>query len=170
MDKAGIEKPSNPHHYRHSRASHLANHMTKSQLCLWFGWVQGSDVPARYVHLSGRDIAETYDALYGEESTSTTTAESSTRECPRCGELNRQGAKWCDQCGMDLTREQAEPEPTDPMDQMLAIVEDHPETAQMLIDAALNAAAETVDSEADGESDPMPAARKRVKEHADVGT
>jgi len=61
--RAGIEKPVNPHHFRHSRATQLANWLTEAQLCEWFGWVQGSKVPARYVHLSGRDIDAAYLAL-----------------------------------------------------------------------------------------------------------
>jgi site-specific recombinase XerD len=64
MERAGIDKPSNPHHYRHSRASHLATELKEAQLCEWFGWVQGSDVPARYVHLSGRDIDNAYDQMH----------------------------------------------------------------------------------------------------------
>ncbi|MFP4005473.1 MAG: tyrosine-type recombinase/integrase, partial [Candidatus Hadarchaeia archaeon] len=45
-DAAGVDKPSNPHHFRHSRATYLASRFTESQLCEWFGWVQGSDRPA----------------------------------------------------------------------------------------------------------------------------
>ncbi len=63
-ERAGIDKPVNPHHFRHSRATHLANWLTEAQLCEWFGWVQGSSVPARYVHLSGRDIDNAYLTLF----------------------------------------------------------------------------------------------------------
>jgi hypothetical protein len=65
MERAGIDKLSNPHHYRHSRASYLATEMTEAQLCEWFGWVQESDVSAKYVHLSGRDIDNAYDQITG---------------------------------------------------------------------------------------------------------
>ncbi|MGM0388525.1 MAG: tyrosine-type recombinase/integrase [Natrinema limicola] len=61
-ERAGIEKPVNPHHFRHRRATYLANYLTEAQLCEWFGWVQGSRVPGRYVHLSGRDIDRAYVA------------------------------------------------------------------------------------------------------------
>jgi integrase len=61
--RAGIEKPVNPHHFRHSRATYLANHLTEAQLCEWFGWARGSRVPGRYVHLSGRDIDRAYVAM-----------------------------------------------------------------------------------------------------------
>lgn len=66
QERAGIEKSVNPHHFRHSRATHLANWLTEAQLCEWFGWVQGSRVPARYVHLSGRDIDNAYQSLFAE--------------------------------------------------------------------------------------------------------
>lgn len=39
------EKPVNPHHFRHSRATYLANYLTEAQMCEWFGWVHGSRVP-----------------------------------------------------------------------------------------------------------------------------
>ncbi|WP_235853599.1 tyrosine-type recombinase/integrase [Halosimplex salinum] len=59
-EKAEIEKPVNPHHFRHSRATVLANYLTEAQMCEWFGWARGSRVPGRYVHLSGRDIDNAY--------------------------------------------------------------------------------------------------------------
>ncbi|MCL5101285.1 MAG: site-specific integrase [Candidatus Parvarchaeota archaeon] len=42
--------------FRHSRATFLSQYLTESQLCVYFGWRQGSDMPKIYVHLSGRDI------------------------------------------------------------------------------------------------------------------
>ena len=39
--------------------------MTEAQLCGWFGWEQGSDIPAGYVHLSGRDIDNAYYTMHG---------------------------------------------------------------------------------------------------------
>jgi len=65
-ERAGIQKPVNPHHFRHSRATYLANYLTEAQMCEWFGWVRGSRVPGRYVHLSGRDIDMAYTAMINE--------------------------------------------------------------------------------------------------------
>lgn len=62
-ERVGIEKPVNPHHFRHSRATYLANYLTEAQMCVWFGWVPGSRVPGRYVHLSGRDIDCAYQSM-----------------------------------------------------------------------------------------------------------
>ncbi len=105
MKEAGIEKPSNPHHYRHSRASYLANHMTEAQLCAWFGWVQGSDVPAKYVHLSGRDIDNAYDAMHGLYEPEEDGDEPQVQKCGRCQELNEPGAFYCSRCGYALDSE-----------------------------------------------------------------
>jgi integrase len=54
--KAGITKRIYPHLFRHTRATHLANFLTESQLKIFFGWSKNSRMPATYVHLSGRDI------------------------------------------------------------------------------------------------------------------
>ena len=64
-EKAGIKKRVNPHMFRHSRATHLANHLTEAQMNQYFGWVQGSDMPSTYVHLSGRDVDSAILSLYG---------------------------------------------------------------------------------------------------------
>ena len=107
--KAGIMKPINPHHFRHSRATYMANHFTEAQLCEWFGWVQGSKIPATYVHLSGRDIDNAYLKMFGikdkeEEELET---ELKTIKCPRCGYDNGSVVKFCGKCGMALDMETA---------------------------------------------------------------
>jgi len=102
MSRAEIDKPSNPHHYRHSRASYLANHLKEAQLCEWFGWVQGSTVPARYVHLSGRDIDNAYDELHGLYVPDEEGDTPKVRECGRCQELNESNASFCMRCGYAL--------------------------------------------------------------------
>jgi hypothetical protein len=107
-EKADIDKPVNPHHYRHSRASHLANELKEAQLCEWFGWVQGSDVPAKYVHLSGRDLDKTYDTLHGIHDPDEEEAEPTVQECWRCSELNEPSAAFCSRCGAPLDEEQAD--------------------------------------------------------------
>ena len=107
MDRAGIDKPSNPHHYRHSRASELATELKEAQLCEWFGWVQGSDVPARYVHLSGRDIDDAYDQMHGLYEPDEDEDEPDVIECPRCQELNEADAAFCMRCGFALDQDSA---------------------------------------------------------------
>lgn len=107
MERADIEKPSNPHHYRHSRASHLATELKEAQLCEWFGWVQGSDVPSRYVHLSGRDIDNAYDQMHGLYEPDEDEQTPDVVECDRCQELNEPSASYCMRCGFALDQETA---------------------------------------------------------------
>jgi integrase/recombinase XerD len=56
FESIGLKKRCNPHIFRHSRATFLAKHLTEAQLKMFFGWTQSSDMAARYVHLSGRDL------------------------------------------------------------------------------------------------------------------
>ncbi|MDK2463237.1 MAG: tyrosine-type recombinase/integrase, partial [Candidatus Korarchaeota archaeon] len=62
---AGVRKRVNPHNFRHSRATYLANYLTEAQMNQYFGWVQGSDMPSTYVHLSGRDVDAAILRTYG---------------------------------------------------------------------------------------------------------
>lgn len=57
--KSNIKKKVNPHNFRHSRATYLANKLTEAQMKQeLFGWTQSSDMASIYVHLSGRDLDE----------------------------------------------------------------------------------------------------------------
>ena len=63
--KAGIDKPINPHHFRHPRATDLAKKLTEAQLCQYMGWIQSSREAATYIHLSGRDMDKAILTLHG---------------------------------------------------------------------------------------------------------
>jgi hypothetical protein len=76
--------------------------LKEAQLCKWFGWVQGSNVPARYVHLSGRDIDNAYDQMHGLSVPEDESDEPQIRECGRCQELNEPEAAFCMRCGYPL--------------------------------------------------------------------
>jgi site-specific recombinase XerD len=107
-ERAGIEKPVNPHHFRHSRATDLANKFKEAQLCEWFGWVQGSKVPGKYVHLSGRDIDNAYTELHGLRPKEEEEEERPVVECPRCEELNETESRFCARCGQALDIDSAD--------------------------------------------------------------
>ena len=100
-ERAGIKKRVHPHILRHSRATVLAKYLPEAVLCEYFGWVQGSDVPAVYVHLSGRDLDEAIDRLYeiGEEEKPKL---AKPRKCPRCENINDPMAVYCSKCGLIL--------------------------------------------------------------------
>ena len=104
--KAGVKKKLNPHNFRHSRATYLANHLTEAQMKVYFGWVRASDMAAVYVHLSGRDVDNAILKVHG--ITNNNDKEESKlkpKNCPRCEKVNQATNKFCSLCGMLLDRE-----------------------------------------------------------------
>jgi site-specific recombinase XerD len=100
--KAGIDKPMNPHHFRHSRATELAKKLTEAQLCEYMGWVIGSREAATYVHLSGRDMDNAILEMHGLVNEEKEESTLSPIICPRCGIKNDPAAKFCSSCSLGL--------------------------------------------------------------------
>lgn len=102
--KAGVKKRVNPHTFRHSRATHLANKLTEAQMCEYLGWVQGSGMPKVYVHLSGRDVDNAILELHGlkKPEDDINNRELKFKECKICGKTNEFEAKICRRCGRPL--------------------------------------------------------------------
>jgi len=98
--KAGIKKRFNPHMFRHSRATFLADHLTEFQMNQYFGWIQGSAMPATYVHMSGKKIDASILALNGIKNNAENSRESELKPkiCPRCDMINSYDAKFCSKC------------------------------------------------------------------------
>lgn len=107
--RSGVKKRVNPHNFRHSRATKLSNHLTEAQMCEYFGWAQGSDMPSVYVHLSGRDVDNAILKTYGIEDTENDNQKSrlKPKECPRCNEVNEATSQWCKRCGSPLDEQAA---------------------------------------------------------------
>ncbi len=99
FSKAGLKKRFNPHFFRHSRATFLANYLTEFQMNQYFGWIQGSDMPSTYVHMSGKSLDKSILALNGIKQEQGT-AESclSPKICPRCDTVNASSSKFCTKC------------------------------------------------------------------------
>lgn len=104
--KARIQKRCNPHMFRHSRATYLADHLTEFQMNQYFGWIQGSGMPATYVHMSGKEIESSILELNGIK-TQKNHKESSLKpiKCPRCDTINSHDSKFCNKCAgiLDIT-------------------------------------------------------------------
>lgn len=97
--KAGIKKRCHPYIFRHTRASQLANHLTEHQMNAYFGWVQGSYMPAIYVHVSGKDLDEHILRINGMTPGETPiTAKPQNRICPRCKNINTPTSLYCTKC------------------------------------------------------------------------
>jgi len=107
--RAGIKKRINPHSFRHSRATHLANHLTEAQMNEVFGWIQGSNMPSIYVHLSGRDVDNALLKTYGIAADTSRSQEGKLKPkiCPRCKAQNAPTNKFCSRCGTVLDQKTA---------------------------------------------------------------
>ena len=107
--KAGITKKVNPHAWRHSRATYLANKLTEQQLKHLFGWTQSSRMAATYVHLSGRDVDDALLSIYGKKKVETAEGTSvlAPVSCPRCKEANEFSNVYCKKCGWTLDQKAA---------------------------------------------------------------
>ncbi|MCK4444440.1 MAG: tyrosine-type recombinase/integrase, partial [Thermoplasmata archaeon] len=102
--KAKIGKKVNPHNFRHSRATMLANHLTEAQMNQYFGWVTGSDMPSTYVHLSDRDVDDAILKMRGLSKPNEEEMQSSLapKKCPRCNLTNKGTGRFCIRCGAVL--------------------------------------------------------------------
>ncbi len=106
-EKAGLKKRVHAHLFRHSRATHLANHLTEAQMKEMFGWTRDSSMAATYVHLSGRDVDNALLSLNGIHIEKHDQGiEFKGIECPRCKVKNSPISKFCMSCGSSLCIDQ----------------------------------------------------------------
>ena len=96
--KAKIRKKVNPHSFRHARATLLSKKLPEAVLNEIFGWVQGSRMPAVYIHLSGRDTIQPLLEVYGLKEPKEEELELSPRKCWKCGAYNEPTAEICISC------------------------------------------------------------------------
>jgi site-specific recombinase XerD len=106
--RIGLNKPVNPHVFRKARATHLASKLTEAQMCEYFGWIQGSDMPSTYVHLSGRDIDNAILRIYGKLPKEDGKEQVlDTKKCPRCFYENPPESQFCLRCRLPLDEKTA---------------------------------------------------------------
>ena len=109
--RAGITKPVNPHNFRHSRATVVAQdpRISTSVLEKFFGWEPGSPMAKTYVHLSGKEVEEAIARAHGIEIGKVDAPKTALpRVCARCSTPNDSGGKFCIQCGGPLSLEGVE--------------------------------------------------------------
>lgn len=103
--RAGLKKRVTPHIFRHSRATELAKYLMEAQLREFFGWTKDSDMPAIYVHLSGRDTDKAILRIYGKLTDEELKEEEpiKPKKCIFCGIENPPEAEFCIRCGRPLS-------------------------------------------------------------------
>lgn len=99
----GKDKKSNPHWFRHSRATINASWMTESQLCQFMGWVIGSPVVRRYVHTNTNQLTDTILTHHGLKKKEDNIPSTSPRVCSVCNSFNEPKNSFCKDCGTVLS-------------------------------------------------------------------
>jgi integrase/recombinase XerD len=87
---------------RHSRATHLAKHLTEAQMCVFFGWVLGTEVVRRYIHLSGKDVDNALLAINEGGQVKIEEYKLKNRICKRCLESISPGMNFCSRCALPV--------------------------------------------------------------------
>ncbi|MEM3722752.1 MAG: tyrosine-type recombinase/integrase, partial [Candidatus Bathyarchaeia archaeon] len=105
--KAGLRKEVWPYLFRHSTLTALAKVFTEARLEQFAGWVHGSKMSARYVHLSARDLENAILELHGLARPRHGIDVLQLAACPRCGCKNAPSLVRCSFCGFVLDRELA---------------------------------------------------------------
>jgi len=103
--RAGIEKPVNPHNFRKSRMTHLANdpHWSDQKIKHYAGWTKDSNMLKHYVkNVETRDAALSMYGLENEETKRNTKLRIVI--CPRCHVTCPSTQDRC-ACGMPLTED-----------------------------------------------------------------
>jgi len=100
--RAGIEKHVNPHNFRHSRATYLADKFNEQQLKQYMGWKRNSDMTAVYIHLNGNEATNAVLRLHGiTKKEDTQLSKLKPKICLRCKQQNKPTALFCN-CGYPL--------------------------------------------------------------------
>jgi len=99
--EAGIRKRVHLHLFRHSRATELAEVLNEVELCDFFGWVYGSNMPRIYIHRSKEALQKKLLQLHGVEEIEQPKSIKIER-CPRCNTLFGVGDRFCRRCGLGV--------------------------------------------------------------------
>jgi integrase/recombinase XerD len=107
LPKAGlVNKHARLYILRHLRATFLSTRFKEAQMCKFFGWVLGSRVVSRYIHLSGADIDSTLIAISkGESSNKKENKDDSilqSLQCVRCSATLDPTSNYCGRCALPL--------------------------------------------------------------------
>jgi len=106
--KAGIKKKTNPHSFRHARATDLAKKLKSEQkLKAVLGWKANSQMANIYIHMSANDINAAMLEAAGIKVPEEEEQRLRVVKCPRCKEIQDKKAAFCFKCGLPLTQEAA---------------------------------------------------------------
>jgi integrase len=103
--KSNINKPCNPHMFRHARATYLAGHLSDALLKEYMGWTQRSNMTAVYVHLNGRQLDDELFKINGIRVKEEKIDPMKPKVCYCCKDENSATNMFCVRCGTVLDKD-----------------------------------------------------------------
>jgi hypothetical protein len=105
---AALTKRIHPHLFRHSAATRDASYNISERLLeLKYGWTRGSRMSARYTHIQDeRTVDNALLNVYAGREIKAPEPEFRPIPCPKCGEKNPPGGKYCGRCACPLDRQE----------------------------------------------------------------
>ncbi len=102
--RAGIKKRIYPHLFRHTRATKLLQEVSEVIGAKYMGWVLGTKMIKRYIHLADQDVENAILSLYGLKPENEN-KDLEVRKCPRCDFINDAESRFCSRCGLPLNED-----------------------------------------------------------------
>lgn len=105
-ERAGVEKPTNPHNFRHTAITRMRGDdaFDDNEIRHRAGWTKDTAMWGQYDHLEADTLNENLFVRTGvveaEDGDETTRA-----PCRNCGTMNRTDRRYCGQCGAAVSRE-----------------------------------------------------------------
>lgn len=100
--KAGTRKRVTAYTFRHTSITRASTKLTEPVMRKVYGWTPSSRIPARYIHLSGRDVDDQVLAMHGIVRESREEKILNPRRCVRCDLMNSPEASFCSRCSAPL--------------------------------------------------------------------
>lgn len=142
-ESAKITKDVWPHLFRHSRATACAKEgWPEAEMRHFFGWSKDSDMPSRYVHLSGKDYEENMLRRAGKLDANYVSPQPlATRVC-QCGHENGATSDYCAlaTCGKPLTLKAVQQREEESFQRTMGTLLDDPASLDKISDAILSRA------------------------------
>ena len=104
FERAGLEKKSNPHWMRHSRATLLAGNLTQPLLCKYMGWSLRTRMVETYLHLCSDQLEDAFMRMHNLKQDKE--LENEFIQCG-CGTPNSASERYCAICYRPLRVEDA---------------------------------------------------------------
>ncbi|QQG39676.1 MAG: site-specific integrase [Candidatus Aenigmatarchaeota archaeon] len=98
-ESGALTKRLHCHLMRKSAATRVAPHLREAVMKNYFGWTQGSRMPAVYIHMSGAAVDEEVLRMYGKVPKEENANDKlRPKECNTCGTANSVDRDWCVRC------------------------------------------------------------------------